>query len=49
LLLTIGEICVFGPWTNDGRYLGWTELPKRDRAKEGVLLAQYWPPELLAA
>lgn len=37
LLLTIGGVCVIGPWASDGRYLGWAPLPKRDKEKEAVL------------
>lgn len=36
LLLTRGGICVRGPWADDGRYLGWCPLPKRDKAKESL-------------
>lgn len=34
LLLTVGGVCVTGQWSDDGRYLGWAPLPKRDVAKE---------------
>lgn len=37
LLLTIGGVCVTGPWSNDGRYLGWAPLPLRDKDKEARL------------
>ena len=37
LLLTRGGICVRGPWSGDGRYLGWCPLPQRDKAKEDRL------------
>lgn len=37
LLLTRGGMCVRGPWSNDGRYVGWCPLPKRDREKEAIL------------
>lgn len=29
LLLTRGCICTPGAWSNDGRYLGWSPLPRR--------------------
>lgn len=38
-LLTKGGICVRGPWTGDGRYLGWAPLPKRNHEREAALLA----------
>lgn len=37
-LLTIGGICVRGCWSDDGRYLGWAPLPKRDHEREAQLL-----------
>lgn len=37
LLLTRGGICVQGPWSDDGRYLGWAPLPLRDKVKEATL------------
>jgi FMN-dependent NADH-azoreductase len=37
LLLTRGGVCVTGPWSDDGRYLGWAPLPKRDKTKEASL------------
>lgn len=37
-LLTIGGICVRGPWSDDGRYLGWAPLPKRNHEREAELL-----------
>jgi hypothetical protein len=37
LLLTIGHVCVSGPWTDDGRYVAWAPLPKRDKSKEQAL------------
>lgn len=37
LLLTRGGICVTGPWSDDGRYLGWAPMPKRDQRKEEQL------------
>lgn len=38
-LLTIGGVCVRGPWSNDGRYMGWCPLPKRDKTKEALWTA----------
>lgn len=35
-LLTVGGVNVRGPWSDDGRYLGWCPLPKRDKAKEAL-------------
>lgn len=37
-LLTVGGICVRGTWVNDGRFLGWAPLPKRNKEKEQALL-----------
>ena len=34
LLLTRGGICVTGIWQNNGSYLAWSPMPKRDKAKE---------------
>ena len=34
LLLTIGGVCIVGPWKDDGFYLGWLKLPKRNIKKE---------------
>ncbi len=39
-LLTIGGVCVRGPWQNDGRYLGWAPLPKRNEEREARILAR---------
>lgn len=39
-LLTRDGICVDGPWSPDGRFLGWAPLPKRDKAKEALIVAQ---------
>lgn len=36
-LLTVGGVAVKGSWSDDGRYLGWAPLPKRDHAKEDRL------------
>lgn len=36
-LLTEGHVAVPGVWSDDGRYLAWSPLPKRDRAKEARL------------
>lgn len=37
LLLTKGGVCVEGQWTNDGRFLGWAPLPRRNKEKEAQL------------
>jgi hypothetical protein len=37
LLLTQGGVCTIGQWSNDGFFLGWAPLPKRDKAKEARL------------
>ena len=37
LLLTIGGICVSGQWKDDGSFLAWAPLPKRDKTKEAML------------
>jgi hypothetical protein len=37
LLLTIGGVCILGPWDDSGAFLGWAPLPKRDKAKEASL------------
>ncbi len=42
-LLTRDGIAVTGCWADDGRFLGWAPLHKRDRAKEALLLAQGQP------
>lgn len=39
LLLTTGGICVTGPWSNDGRFIGWAPMPTRDKTKEAGLIA----------
>lgn len=36
-LLTVGGICVDGAWTDDGRYIGWSGLPHRNKEKEARL------------
>lgn len=36
-LLTIGGICIRGSWKDDGSFLGWAPMPKRDREKEKLL------------
>ncbi len=36
-LLTRDGICVDGPWSGDGRFLGWSPLPKRDKEKEALI------------
>lgn len=38
MLLTTGGVAVRGCWIDDGRYLGWAPLPKRDQKKEDVLM-----------
>lgn len=38
MLLTTGGVAVRGCWSDDGRYLGWAPLPKRDRQKEDALM-----------
>lgn len=38
LLLTIGGICVTGNWSDDGRYLAWAPMPKRNKEIEECLL-----------
>lgn len=37
LLLTVGGICVTGQWKDDGAFIGWAPMPKRDRRKEACL------------
>lgn len=37
LLLTIGGVCVTGQWQNNGHFLGWAPMPKRDKEKEACL------------
>ena len=37
LLLTRAGICDFGPWSDDGRHLGWTRLPKRCQDKDDAI------------
>lgn len=39
LLLTIGGVCVTGTWQNNGHFLGWAPMPKRDKTKEQQLCA----------
>lgn len=36
-LLTIGHVAVHGPWTDDGRYIAWAPLLKRNKEKEARL------------
>lgn len=36
-LLTIGGVHISGPWVNNGFYLAWLPLPKRDRVKEDLI------------
>jgi hypothetical protein len=37
LLLTQGGVCTIGQWSDDGFFLGWAPLPKRDKVKEALL------------
>lgn len=37
LLLTAGGVCTLGQWDDNGFFLGWAPLPKRDKAKEALL------------
>ena len=37
LLLTQGHVCVQGNWADNGPYLGWAPLPKRNKEKEAKL------------
>lgn len=37
LLLTVGGICTVGFWDGNPFYLGWKELPKRNKEKEARL------------
>lgn len=37
LLLTIGGVCVVGAWQDNGFFIGWHPLPKRDKQKEATL------------
>ena len=39
-LLTIGGIHTTGPWQDNGHYLGWLPLPKRNRVKEDLIQEQ---------
>ena len=39
-LLTIGGVHTSGPWANNGFYLGWLPLPKRNSAKEEICLLE---------
>mgnify|MGYP000161768254 CR=1 FL=1 len=39
-LLTIGGIHTTGPWVDDGFYVAWLPLPKRNRAKEALIEEQ---------
>lgn len=38
LLLTIGGVCVRGPWRDDGTAIGWAPMPKRNHERERQLL-----------
>jgi hypothetical protein len=37
LLLTLGKVCVSGPWNDSGAFVGWAPLPNRNKAKEKLL------------
>jgi len=39
-LLTLGGIHTNGPWIDDGSYLGWLPLPKRNQEKEDLIRAK---------
>lgn len=36
-LLTVGGVCVRGKWSDNGFYLGWAPLPKRNHERESLL------------
>ena len=36
-LLTIGGIHTSGPWADNGFYVGWLPLPRRNRDKEDLI------------
>lgn len=36
LLLTRGGTCIVGAWTDDGFFVAWSPLPKRDKEKEAA-------------
>lgn len=36
-LLTEGGVCVKGVWRDDGGFVGWAPMPKRDPEKEKML------------
>lgn len=38
LLLTLGGICIRGPWRDDGSVIGWARMPKRNHERERLLL-----------
>lgn len=38
-LLTKGGVHTTGPWSNNGFYLGWLPLPKRNHHKEDQIAA----------
>ena len=48
-LLTIGGTCVRGQWADDGRFLAWADMPKRDKAKEAALGILNEAPEAVGA
>lgn len=37
LLLTRGGICIVGHWIDDGFFIAWSPMPKRDKNKEAAL------------
>jgi len=37
LLLTRHGVCVTGQWSDDGRFLAWAPMPKRNKDKEKTL------------
>lgn len=39
-LLTVGGIHTTGPWDDDGFYIGWLPLPKRNKDKEDLVKAR---------
>jgi len=43
-LLTLGGVHVSGPWLDDGSYLGWLPLPRRNQEKEDTI-AHLNPPQ----
>jgi len=39
-LLTIGGIHTTGPWSDNGFYVAWLPLPKRNKRKEALIAEQ---------